>query len=396
MKILHVVTSFPPAYAFGGAPYAAYLLARELARRGHEVTIYTTDAKDSRMRLWSTKEPWIEKEIDGMKVVYFRNLTMLTVKMFKLFVTPALPDYVQKEVKEFDIVHLHEFRSLQNIIVAQAARKYGIPYLLQAHGSIPRIGSWKMLKLLYDITYGYKLLEGASRVITLTSVEAEQCKRIGVPETKIVILPNGIDLPEYSNLPVKGMFKKRFNISEDKKIILYLGRIHWIKGLDVLIKAFALLKAKDVLLVIAGPDDGFLSKIKALVKFLHLENSVLFIGPLYGKEKLEALVDAEFLVLPSRYETFPTVVLEAYACAKPVIASKVQAMHEIVINEETGYLFQSENVEELANKIMYLLEHPEEIRKKGMNAQKLLKERFTIKKVVNTLENIYKNIIGYA
>ena len=397
MKILHVVTSFPPAHAFGGAPHAAYLLARELARRGHEITIYTTDAKDPCARLWRTKEPWIEKEIDSMKVVYFRNLTMLTVKIFKLFATPALPARTREEVKEFDVVHLHEFRTLQNAAVARAAREHGVPYLLQARGSVSRIGSWKTLKLIYDAVYGYKLLRGASRVVALTSVEAEQYKQMGVPEAKIVVVPNGIDLSEYSDLPPIGAFKEKFNLPEDKRVVLYIGRIHWIKGVDILAKAYALLARqpsfKDTILVIAGPDDGYLSKVKSLVRELGISDSVLFTGPLYGRDKLSAYVDAEVVVLPSRYETFPNTVLEAYACSKPVVASNVEAISDIVLHEKTGLLFQDGDVKGLANAIAYMLTHPEEAEKMGHNAQKLVEEKFSIDRVVTQLEALYEKVL---
>jgi len=397
MKILHVVTSFPPAHAFGGPPHAAYLLARELARRGHEITIYTTDAKDPCARLWRTKEPWIEKEIDSMKVVYFRNLTMLTVKIFKLFATPALPARTREEVKEFDVVHLHEFRTLQNAAVARAAREHGVPYLLQARGSVSRIGSWKALKLVYDAVYGYKLLRGASRVVALTSVEAEQYKQMGVPEAKIVVVPNGIDLSEYSDLPPIGAFKEKFNVPEDKRVVLYIGRIHWIKGVDILAKAYALLARQpgfeDTILVVAGSDDGYLGRVKSLARELGISDSVLFTGPLYGRDKLSAYVDAEVVVLPSRYETFPNVALEAYACAKPVIASNVEAIPDIVLHGETGLLFEAGNEKELASALAHLLENPKEAEKMGCNARKLAEEKYSIDKIAVKLEKIYEEVI---
>jgi glycosyltransferase involved in cell wall biosynthesis len=395
VRILHVIPYFPPASAFGGPPRATFLVARELAKRGHEVTVYTTDAKDLRTRIWDGKAPWVEKEVDGVRVVYFRNLTMLTVKMFKLFVTPALPARAQKEVKGFDVVHLHEFRTLQNV-VAWAARDHGVPYVLQAHGSVPRVGSWKTLKLLYDAVYGYELLRGASCAIAVTKAEARQYRQMGVPEEKIAIVPNGIDLSEYSDLPPKGAFKEKFNVPEDKRIVLYIGRIHWIKGVDILVRAYALLAKqpgfKDTILVIAGPDDGYLSRVKSLVRELGISDSVLFTGPLYGRDKLSAYVDAEFVVLPSRYEIFGIVVLEAYACAKPMIASDIDAMSDIVSHGETGLLFRAGDEKELASALAHLLENPKETEKMGRNARKLVEEKYSIDKISAKLEEVYKEI----
>ena len=156
------------------------------------------------------------------------------------------------------------------------------------------------MKWVYDVLFGYRLLRDASKVIALSTVEAEQYRAMGVPEEKIAIIPNGIDLTEYANLPLKGSFKKKFGIDEDEKIVLYLGRIHKIKGIDILVRAFAEIieKLDDVKLVIVGPDDGYLGEIETQIKSLNIKNKVLIPGPLYGEDKLAAYVDADVYVLP--------------------------------------------------------------------------------------------------
>jgi len=170
----------------------------------------------------------------------------------------------------------------------------------------------------------YLAFKKPSKIVALSRMEAEQYRGMGVPEEKIAIIPNGIDLAEYADLPPKGSFKKRFDMDEDEKIVLYLGRIHRIEGIDILVKAFAdvVEELDDVRLVIVGPDDGYLGELEALIKALKIEDNVLITGPLYDKDKLEAYVDADAYVLPSRYETFPMTVLEAVACGTPIILSE--------------------------------------------------------------------------
>jgi glycosyltransferase involved in cell wall biosynthesis len=392
MKILQVTPYFPPAYAFGGPVKVAYQISRELIKRGHEVVVYTTNAKDFGSRLETDSSNIIE----GMRVHRFRNLSLTLVKKLKLFITPQLALFARKEVKKFNIVHLHEYRTFQNIVIHHYARRYDVSYVLQAHGSIPRIGK-KELKWIYDIFFGYRLLRDASKVIALSRVEAEQYRSMGVPEEKIVILPNGIDLSEYAELPPKGSFKKKFNIPEDRKIILYLGRIHKIKGIDFLIKAYSHLKNKinfkDVVLVIAGPDDGYLSEIKHLAQASSVSNSILFVGPLYGEDKLAAYVDSEVYVLPSRYETFPMTILEAYACGKPIVASKVGGLKDLVKDEETGLLFEPGNVEQLAKSIFNLLNGNDVAKEMGLRGKNFIRENLTVEKVVERLEKVYEEVV---
>ena len=128
---------------------------------------------------------------------------------------------------------------------------------------------------------------------------------MGVPKNKIEIIPNGIDLIEDQYLPEKGLFRKKYNITNDENVILYLGRIHKIKGIDLLLKSFKLL-TKDmdnVKLVIVGPGDT--SNLKKMIKGSTIENKVIFTGPLYGEDKNEVFIDSDLYVLPSIYDCFP-------------------------------------------------------------------------------------------
>ena len=393
MKILQVIPYFPPAYAFGGPVKVAYQISRELIKRGHEVVVYTTDAKDFNSRLEIDSGDVAEK----MKIYRFRNISLALVKRLKLFITPQLTLSARKEVGNFDIIHLHEYRTFQNIIVHYYACKYNVPYILQAHGSLPRIGAWPRLKRVYDALFGYRSLRDATKVVALSHVEAEQYRVMGVPEEKIAIIPNGIDLSEYVNLPPKGAFKKKFNIPENGKIILYLGRIHKIKGIDILIKAYAYMRNKmnlrDIVLVIAGPDDGYLNEAKRLAQALDVSNHVLFTGPLYREDKLAAYVDSEVYVLPSKYETFPMTILEAYACGKPVVASEVGGLRDLVKDRETGLLFKPGDVKRLAECISCILNDEKMAKEMGLKSRNLVEENFAIEKVIEKLEKLYEETV---
>jgi glycosyltransferase involved in cell wall biosynthesis len=400
MKILQVVPYFPPAYAFGGPVKVVYHISRELAKRGHEVVVYTTDAKNLNVRLDASSIKAIDELKDyGVRVCFLRNLTMFSVTKFKLFITPEIISHAKEEIVEFDVIHLHEYRTFQNVVIHHYAHKCDVPYLLQAHGSLPRIGAWRSLKCFYDVFFGYRLLRDAAKVIALTRFEAEQYKTMGVPEEKIAIIPNGIDLSEYAELPPKGAFRKKFNIPEDKRIILYLGRIHKIKGIDILIKAYAYLKNKmnfkDAVLAIAGPDDGYLSEARALADSLGISDQILFAEPLYGRDKLAAYIDSHLCVLPSRYETFPMTLLEVYACGKPVVASNVGSLKELIL-DGTGLLFDVGDFKQLAEKMAYLLSDDDKAVKFGRKARALTGEKYSIDKVVDVLGKVYSEVASLS
>jgi len=392
MRILQVINAFYPPYSAGGPALATYKISKALAKRGHEITVFTTNILNTNSLFVSRKK---EVDIHKIKVIYFNNF--LFKSSMHIYFSAEFIEAIKREISNYDVAHVHEYRSYMSLAVNHYAKKHRTPLVLQAHGQLPIVGSWKILKITYDILFGYKLLKNASGVIALTQIEAKQYENMGVPKEKIFIVPNGIDLAEFSNMPFKGTFRKKYGVPENKGIILYLGRIHWIKGVDILVRAYALLAKqpgfKDAILVVAGPDDGYLDRVKSLVRELGISNSVLFTGPLYGRDKLSAYVDAEFVVLPSRYETFPNVVLEAYACAKPVIASNVEAMPDIVLNGETGLLFRAGNEKELAGALAHLLENPKEAERMGRNARKLAEEKYSIDKIAAELEKVYEEVI---
>jgi len=381
MKILQVTAFFSPVH--GGSAEVPYHLSKELAKREHQVTIYTSDFKLSQAFINSIPE---------VKIYPFK--TWLNWANFQ--VTPRMVKRVKGEIKHFDIIHMHNYRTFQNIIVYHYARKYGIPYVVQAHGSLTTFFQKGWLKRTFDAIWGYRILKAASRVIAVTKVEAEQYRSVGVSEDKIEIIPNGIDLFEFENLPPRGEFRRKYALNDNQKIILYLGRIHKIKGLDLLVKAFAKLSQplNDIKLVIVGPDDGYLPSLRKLVANLEISDKVLFTGPLYGQEKLNAYVDADVYVLPSSYEIFGITVLEALACGTPVIVTDRCGIAD-VINGQAGLIVPYDE-EQLQQTLQYML-IDDKVRLQFSEKGKLLvREKFNWEKIAEQIERLYLNCLSPA
>jgi glycosyltransferase involved in cell wall biosynthesis len=391
MNILQVVSYFVPAQYYGGPARGAYEISRELMRRGHKVTVYTSDSLDARNRI--QLPPGNTIEMDGIKVRYFKNLSNWLGARHRLFLTTHYFSAVRDHLREFDVVHIHEYRTLQNIAVHYHAKRYNIPYVLQPRGSLGRMAPKQRLKQVYDALWGYKLLKDASKVLALTKTEVEQCKSMGVSEDKIEIIPNGIDVSAFGDLPKSGEFRVKYGLKDNQKIILYLGRIYWIKGLDLLANAFASISKdfSEAKLVIAGADDGYLPALKKAVKELEIEEKVLFTGPLYGKDKLEAYVDADVYILPSIYETFPMTVLEACACGTPVVVTDRCGIADI-INGQVGLVVPHDR-NQLSDAILRMLTDDKMRQQFGEKGKALVRQKFDWSKIVEQLEDVYQDVL---
>ena len=384
MNILHVVPSFAPCFAHGGVVNASYQIAKKQFEAGHNVSVYTTDSCDERLKY---KDNY-NVDVDGIKVFYFKNLSN-TIKNKMTIDTPISSiRYIKKTINNFDIIHIHEHRHSLAIATHRYAKKNNIPYVLQAHGSVLPFFQKEKLKDIFDKLWGFDILHDASRVFALTEIEKEQYLKMGILNEKIEIVPLGINLDEYTNLPNRGKFKSKYNISENDKLILFLGRIHEIKGLDLLIKSFNELKNENIKLAIVGGDYGFKEELLKLIEKYDLTDKIIFPGVLTGRDKIEAMVDCDIFIMPSRYESFTTSGLEAMACRKPLILTKNNHIHTWV-KDNTGLVCEF-NEKELSNSINKLLNDEDLCKKFGNTGRELIENKYNWNTVEKKIESIYE------
>ena len=387
MRILQVTKFFKPSWESGGPARVAYEISKELVERGHEVTVYTTDGFKWRLDVEKNKPV----DVEGIKTYYFRNLSGYLARE-KVFATPYYLSIVaRKEIMNFDAIHLHEYGSMLAAVVCHYAKKYGIPYVLQAHGSHPlEINKKKRVaKRIWDTLFEDRIWSDASKVIALTKTEVENYKKRGIDGDKIEIVPNGIDIFEYNNLPESGEFRREYLIGDNEKIVLYVGRLNKTKSIDLLIKAFANIskKSNDVKLLLVGPDDGYQSVLEELIQTLKMGNNILFTGFVTNEEKMAAFVDADVFVTPS-FSGFPVTFLEACACGTPIITTnngdKLDWIHDKV-----GYVVEYDK-DQLRDAMIKVLSDEELRRRFGEEGRKLVKEHFSWDKIIKKVEQIYK------
>lgn len=328
LKILQVVSTPPFAWATGGCARVVYDLSKELAKMGHSVTILTTDMYEPKKRYKFNNNEFIE----GVEIIRYKYYSEVLAWKYKIYISLGMISYLKNHVSDYDVVHLQDLLSFQGIMTSIYCKRHNIPYILTAHGSLPFLMKNKILnKLLFQ-----RIVSDAQNLTALTNDEFNLFKKIGVDGNKITIIPNGVDFK--NNTIEKGLFRHKYKIGNNLKIILYLGRIHKTKGLDTLVNVFyRLLKCnEETILVIAGPDDGFLQKIQKLTNKLKITDKVLIPGPLYGKEKFEAYLDSDVFVTP-KFSGFPLTFLESCSCDTPIITTNANDSADW-IDDNVGYV----------------------------------------------------------
>ena len=387
MKILQVTNFFKPSWESGGPARVVYEISKKLVERGHDVTVYTTDGYKSRLDVKKNKPV----DVDGIKTYYFRNLSSYLTREMVLLIPYYLPIVARREIKKFDIIQIHEQRTILAIIIHRYAKKYGIPYVLQTHGSVLPTFQKQRLKKIFDLLFGYKILRDASKVIALTKTEVEQYKKMGVNENKIELVPNGIDLTEFENLPKRGEFRRKYLIKDEEKIVLFVGRLHKTKGIELLVKTFADLSKElnDIKLVLIGPDDGYQSILERITRDLKIDTKVVFTGFVTNNEKMAAFIDADVFVTPS-FSGFPVTFLEACACGTPIITTsngdKLDWIHDKV-----GYVVEYDK-DRLQNAIFKVLSDEGSRKRFGEEGKRLVREEFGWDNVIRQIEDIYLTV----
>ena len=328
MRILKTTQTYYPYLHLGGPPAKVRGIARELVRRGHEVTVLTAylGEADSAVNLGSwekQKGDWgWESRHDAVEAIYLPTVANYRATTMN----PRVLNFCARRLADYDVVHIFGLYDTVGSVTAWCCRRRGVPYVLEPLGMFgPKVRS-QQKKRVYQRLVGNALFKGAAMVIATSEHERQELITGGIAEEKVVLRRNGLDLDEFHSLPARGALRAKLCLADNERLVLFLGRLSFIKGLDVLVRAFADVAATrgDVRLVIAGPDDedGCREEVLRLVEKLKVEHRVSFPGPLYGDQKLQALADADLFVLSSQYESFGNAAAEAIACGVPVLVTK--------------------------------------------------------------------------
>ncbi|MCX8104704.1 MAG: glycosyltransferase [Ignavibacterium album] len=392
MKLLHISPSYYPAFRFGGPVQSVHLLNKALVKRGVNVDVITTSSGMSKERMneWLNDcmkyDGWCH--FDGVRVKYL-NFIGYEHYNFSLQIIKE----IWKIIENYDLVHITavwNFPVLASSIISLIKKK---PYIISPRGVFHQeaFNSKSVsIKKLYFNLFAKHYLKKAAAIHYTSEVEKQESEKI-LKHNKSFILPNGIDI---NRIAQSAESKADF---VNKKYILFLGRIDRIKGLDLLIPAFANVNAKlnDLKLVIAGDDTTFYAQeVSKIIEALKISDKITFTGQVTGNEKWSLYKNALMFVMPSYSENFGMSVVEAMACGCPVVISDKVGIYKEVSDNNAGIIVQT-TVQSVEEGILKLLNN-EKIRMTiAANASAMVEKYYDIDKVAEQMIIQYKNICDF-
>lgn len=362
MKIVILVGFFPPKW-LAGTEIATYNLATHLARRGHEVHAITS--RDTGLPEFSEENGFFVHRIAWPKVRFIG--TVASWAKIYLKIRKLKPDIIHAQSLELSILALISKRILKT------------PYVVWGQGSdIYLPGRFTRMT-------SKPIIQNADAVLALTKDMRQKMQ--GIYDRDISIVPNGVELERFKIPP-------RDKRKDDAKAVIFVGRLHPLKGVQYLIEAMVIVHQElpDVKLVVVG--DGIeRAKLEKFAEELNLNGCIQFTGQLPQESIPRLMHQAEVFVLPSISEGFGIVNLEAMAAGLPIVATNVGGIPDVIEEGVNGFLINAKNSDEIAGKLLILLQD-DGMRKEISVNNKWKAELYAWDKITAKVETEYKKAIG--
>lgn len=382
LRVLQVVPAYYPAVRYGGPIRSVHGLSAALARRGHDVHVYTTNIDGDQDLDVPLDRP---VELDGVQVHYFPVQWLR-----RLCCSPVLGSRLRTSIGSFDVAHLHSVFLWPTLAASRAASRAHVPYVVAPRGMLVRSmirakSRWVKSAWIELVERG--ALARAAGVHVTAQGEADELRALfgaGLPE--IANIPNGVDWPAEHLPRADGPYARL-----PQRYALFLSRISWKKGLDRLLSAWA--HVPDLPLVIAGNDDeNYLPALQAQARSLGLAERIIFLGAVSDAHKWALYEGAQLFLLPSYSENFGNVVAEAMAMACPVIVSPEVGIADLLRAEGAGIVTNCEPPE-LAAAVLRLISDPTAREALGRRGQLTARTHLSWNGVALQAEEFYRRVI---
>jgi glycosyltransferase involved in cell wall biosynthesis len=329
IRILRVIPRYAPAWKYGGSVRFSYDLDTALIQRGFHVAVYTTDQLDEHHRSADARE-----SLHGIDVRRFANpWNYLASQAPWLGLYPiGLRSQLNRTVADFDLVHVTEARGAHARWAFAAARRKGVPVVWSPLGGLaPGVGIRRPYRRGYDLVHHTRRLVRECRMLVAQSAhEAGVFQQLGAAPSQVTTIGLGVDGRWFRQLPPRGQFRHAVGIDRDDPVVLFVGRLHPTKGLDVLLRACAIVRRSQPRLqvVLIGWDHGALRTVIRVSRALGLERAVRVLPPAFEVARIQAYVDADvFAVAATTYEETSLAALEAVAAGTPCVLTRQCEIH---------------------------------------------------------------------
>lgn len=380
MKIAQLTPRFLPSR--GGLENMVFETAKYLVKDGHKITVYTSNLVEKNTHLKGRSEL-----IDGILIKRSSAFPLLPMQGGIVNVMPQMFFDVLRD--KSDIYHSYGIGSFPTIMGA-LKHKFGNRVVLSAISDM-RIGKLSQ-KMIDKLTMS--IMKSADKIIVLTNEEKTYfLKNTELEENFIKVIPPGINLERFSKFTISPeQFRKKYNLHTN--VIFYAGRIdNWHKGLDNLVKALPIIKKDfEISCVISGDDWGSKAPLESLAQKLGVYENLKFFDPRDQKFLGEAYSSADVFVLPSNFETFGMVLVEAMASGTPVIGSRVGGIVDVIDNGKTGFIVPPKDPQSLAEKIIEILGNRKLRETMSINAKKA-STRYSSDIIGAKIIEIYKELL---
>lgn len=377
MRVLHVIPCLDPES--GGPATSVPALCDALANSGIHITLFAGHSSGHSLTIEPEKQRY--------------EIKLFSTDVGRIHAGISIYREICRRRKEFDIVNVHSVWNPIATLAAAAARTCRIPYILSPHGMLTKVGLQRrsFLKRSYSTLCERRTIEAASRVRFLTPDETRQSQGQWFKYPGQFNASNGVDLAIGNIQP--GDFRQRFPDLCPRRIMLFLGRLHPIKGLEIQLEALAILSDKfpDLTWVLVGPDAGEWGRLSERITFLGLESRVKWVGVITGPERFAALADADVVVMTSLQEGRSMTLNEALAVGVPLVVTDTVNYPEIQ-SEAAGYVV-SRDPSEVAKAIAAIFEAPDKADLMRLAGRRFAAQQLSWTKVANVMKAEFEKVL---
>ena len=383
----------------GGTGAYVYYLSHSLQKLGHNVHVVARHSEDS------------EDMVHGINVHYIKGTGNALTRYWRFARSASKKIEELNQQIGFDVIHAN-LPLVPNFAIPKDSAKAlvcAVHSTWKGEAIVTRQSNPKELnpneKMMLRFnrvlrSYEKKLMKRSDALIAVSKYTVDELTELyGIEEEKIHVIYNGVDINKFKPRPDRAKLRREFGLEEDKKIVLFVGRLYHRKGLEILLCSIppVLQEFGDVKFAISGT--GFKKKeesLRNLAKELDIEDHVAFLGYVPDEKLPDLYATSDIFVLPAIYENFPFAILEAQATGLPVISTKVGGIPEFLVDNENGFLIDPGDSAQLTQRLLTLLQDPKLAKEMGRRGRSLIEEKLSWRLITGQVIDLYHKLLGTA